>query len=109
MGQGLSGKHDGRVDPVSHWDMGLCFTETDGTYEEGVVRMANHDADSRLQAFEQMLASIQMQYNGITDKMERLKSEGREKTATYRQLMGQKMQLQNMLMLYRLHGLMDDL
>ena len=31
-----------------------------------------------------------------------------EKTATYRQLMGNKLQYQNMLSLYQIYGLLDD-
>ena len=40
--------------------------------------------------------------------MKRLKEEGKEKTATYRQLMGNKMQYQNMLSLYQIYGLTDE-
>lgn len=31
-----------------------------------------------------------------------------EKTATYRQLMGNKLQYQNMLSLYQIYGVLDD-
>ena len=37
--------------------------------------------------------------------MKKLKAEGREKSATYRQLMGNKMQYQNMLSMYQIYGL----
>lgn len=39
--------------------------------------------------------------------MKQLKSQGREKSATFRQLMGDKLQYQNMLTMYRLYGLLD--
>ena len=41
------------------------------------------------------------------DKMERLKAEGKTKSATYRQYMGRKMMYQNMLGMYRLYGLVE--
>ena len=40
--------------------------------------------------------------------MKLLKAEGKEKTATYRQLMGTKLQLQNMISQYKLFGLLDE-
>ena len=39
--------------------------------------------------------------------MEKLKGEGKEKTATYRQLMGDKLMLQNILSRYKIYGLLD--
>ena len=42
---------------------------------------------------------------GAWDFMKKLKAEGREKSATYRQLMGNKMQYQNMLSMYQIYGL----
>ena len=62
----------------------------------------------RLAAFESMLADIQKQSEYERKQMEKLKSEGKEKSATYRQLMGNKLQYQNMLSLYKLHGLLDE-
>ena len=53
--------------------------------------------EKRLEAFESMLLAIQNNYDETADKMEKLKKEGKEKTATYRQLMGNKMMYQNML------------
>ena len=40
--------------------------------------------------------------------MKRLKEQGKEKSATYRQLMGNKLQYQNMLSMYRIYGLLED-
>lgn len=39
--------------------------------------------------------------------MKQLRKEGKEKSATYRQLMGSKMQYANILSLYRLYGLLE--
>ena len=65
------------------------------------------DSEKRLAAFEAMLASVQEKYRDADEKMKCLKAEGKEKTATYRQLMGNKLQYQNMLSLYKEYSLMD--
>lgn len=61
----------------------------------------------RLEAFEKMLADVQQRYSAAEERMKQLKSQGREKSATFRQLMGDKLQYQNMLTMYRLYGLLD--
>ena len=76
------------------------------------------DEKARLDAFEKMLHAIRENYQNTDQKMKRLKEEGKEKTATYRQLMGNKMQYQqlmgnkmqyqNMLSLYQIYGLTDE-
>ena len=63
---------------------------------------------TRLKAFEEMLSAILKQYDETTEKMEKLKAEGKEKTVTYRQLIANKLQLQAMLSYYRTYGLLDD-
>lgn len=40
--------------------------------------------------------------------MERLKAEDKTKTATYRQLLGDKLMLQNILTRYKTYGLLDE-
>lgn len=62
----------------------------------------------RLEAFEKMLSDVQNRYREADNKMKRLKAQGREKSATFRQMMGQKLQYQDMLILYRLYGLLDE-
>lgn len=62
----------------------------------------------RLEAFEKMLAAVIGEYNAAVNKMAQLKATGKEKTVTYRQLMGNKLQYQNMLTMYRLYGLLDE-
>ena len=63
------------------------------------------EKETRLEAFERMLEAVQNHYYDTDRKMRRLKEEGKEKTATYRQLMGNKLQYQNMLSMYELYGL----
>lgn len=62
----------------------------------------------REEKFEKMLAAIQNALADTTAKMERLKAEKKEKTATFRQLMGDKLLYQNMLSMYRIYGLLED-
>lgn len=64
--------------------------------------------EKRLKAFEDMLAAILRQYDDTTEKMVKLKAEGKEKSATYRQLFASKLQLQAMLSYYRTYGLVDE-
>lgn len=63
---------------------------------------------TREDKFEIMLSDIQKQYHDIIVKMEKLKNENKTKTATYRQLMGNKMMYQNMLSLYKIYGLIEE-
>lgn len=65
------------------------------------------DKAKRLEAFERMLAAVEENYAGILAKMEALKSQGKEKSATYRQLMGNKLIYKDMLSLYELYGLKE--
>ena len=65
------------------------------------------DSEKRLAAFEKMLRSVRKQYDSADERMKKLKAEGKEKTATYRQLMGNKMQLQNILSIYKVYDLVD--
>ena len=62
----------------------------------------------REQSFEQMLSAVQEQYRDTVAKMERLKAEGKIKSATFHQLVGDKMMYQTMLSMYRSYGLLDD-
>ncbi len=61
--------------------------------------------EARLEKFEQMLLAVETEYGRITGQLEGLKAQGRTKSATYRQLMGNKMVYQNMLSLYSIYGL----
>ncbi|MGN0982601.1 MAG: hypothetical protein ACI4O0_06900 [Candidatus Limivicinus sp.] len=63
------------------------------------------EQEKRLEAFEKMLSAIETNYAGIVSKMESLKAQGKEKSATYRQLMGNKLMYKDILSLYELYGL----
>lgn len=60
---------------------------------------------TREENFERMLTDIQNNYSSIAEKMEKLKTEGRTKSATYRELLGNKLLYQNMLNMYKLYDL----
>ena len=53
-----------------------------------------------------MLSDIQKQAEYETEQMERLKVAGKEKTATYRQYLGNRMLYKKMLDKYKEHGLL---
>lgn len=61
----------------------------------------------RLAAFERMLADIQRNYDELTARLERLKTEGKTKTATFRQYLRNKMTYQYLLSLYGDYGLLE--
>ena len=48
----------------------------------------------RLEAFEKMLGAVQRQFEETSEKMERLKAQDKTKSATYRQLMGNRFNIQ---------------
>ncbi len=54
-----------------------------------------------------MLQAIQREYHDTVSKMEKLRLEDKTKTATYKQLMGAKITLQNMLSRYEIYGLLE--
>lgn len=64
------------------------------------------ETENRLEAFEKMLCAVQKNYEDAAEKMEQLKAQGKTKSATYRQLMGNKMMYQNMLSMYQIYGLL---
>ena len=62
----------------------------------------------REEKFEEMLAFVQQKYADTVAKMETLKAADRTKSATFHQLMGDKLMYQNMLTLYKLYGLLEE-
>jgi len=64
--------------------------------------------ETRLDQFEKMLKSIQDQYAECCEKMETLKAEGKEKTVSFKQLFATKLTLQNVLIIYKNYGLIDN-
>ena len=63
---------------------------------------------SREEQFETMLNDIQQEYLDVSDKMEALKAAGKEKSVTFKQLFARKLVLQNILIIYKNHGLIDS-
>ena len=61
----------------------------------------------RLEAFEAMLSDLQKQAEYEKEQMDLLKAAGKEKTATYRQYLGNRMFYKMMLDRYRKYGLLD--
>ena len=61
----------------------------------------------REEKFEKMLQAVQEQYAATVEKLAILKDQDKTKTATYRQLLGDKLMLQNILSLDRIYGLLD--
>ena len=59
----------------------------------------------RLEAFEKMLSEIIKQAEFETEQLELLKSAGKEKSATYRQYLGNRMFYKMMLEKYKEYGL----
>ncbi len=61
----------------------------------------------RQEQFEKMLQAVQEQYAATVERLAVLKEQDKTKTATYRQLLGDKLTLQNILSLYKIYGLLD--
>ena len=61
----------------------------------------------RAEAFEKMLSDIVSQYEYEKAKMDELKARGKEKTATYKQYMGNRMVYGRIISLYREYGLIE--
>lgn len=59
----------------------------------------------RLEAFEQMLSDIQKQAEYESEQLKKLKADGKEKSATYRQYLGNRMLYNMMLEKYKEYGL----
>ena len=61
----------------------------------------------RIEAFEAMLRSALAQSEAERQKMEALRAQGREKSATYRQYLGNRLFYSRLFALYREYGLID--
>ncbi len=61
----------------------------------------------RLKAFEDMLNDIKSQAEYETEQLKQLKAAGKEKTATYRQYLGNRMFYKMMLEKYKEYGLIE--
>ena len=69
--------------------------------------MEKNDRD-RLRAFENMLEEIRVQADAQQKEMDRLRAEGKEKTATYRQYMGNRLMHSRIHDLYKQYGILDS-
>ena len=63
----------------------------------------------REEKFEKMLQAVLDQYTDTSEKMKKLKADGKEKTVTYKQLMASKLTLLNILSMYHTYGLIDEI
>ena len=98
--------------------MGFTYCGTVFVTEDNSPRLAYEKAEGRIDGekhmsgrekqFEKMLTDIQKNYGYIVEKMDKLKKEDKTKSATYRQLMGSKLNYQNMLSLYKIYGLLEE-
>ena len=61
----------------------------------------------RLEAFETMMEAVLEQSEAVKMKMNNLKTEGKEKSATYRQYMGNRLFYNRVIELYKEHGLLE--
>lgn len=59
----------------------------------------------QLKAYRAMHTAVQEEYDRTADKMAALKAQGKEKTATYRQLFARKLTLSELLSYYKTYGL----
>ena len=61
----------------------------------------------RMEAFEAMMKAVLGQYESEKATMDELKAQGKEKTATYRQFMGNRLFYSRLIELYREYGLLE--
>ena len=61
----------------------------------------------RLEAFEAMMKTVLEKYESEKIMMDRLKMQGREKSATYRQYMGNRLFYSRVIELYKEYGLLE--
>ena len=69
--------------------------------------MRGDEMSEREEKFEKMLQAVQKEYEITVSKLAKLKEEDKTKTATYKQLLGQKITLQDILSMYKIYGLID--
>ena len=61
----------------------------------------------RLEAFEAMMKRVLEQSESEKNQMDALKKQGKEKTATYRHYMGNRLFYNQMIALYKEYGLLE--
>lgn len=66
------------------------------------------DKEERLDKFEKMLSDIENNYNREKIEIDRLKSEGKDKSATYKHYLGNRLLYNWVLGKYKEYGLLDN-
>ena len=61
--------------------------------------------NEKLNAYEAMRENVIDRFNTASDKMARLKAEGKEKSVTYKQLMAEKLTMQKIMSMYEIFGI----
>ena len=87
------------------------ISEVDAWMKSGVAaekQLVSSMDEKRLELFEEMLKAILSKYDSTVEKLAKLKTEGKEKTVTYRQLFANKLQFQAILSYYRTYGLIEN-
>ncbi len=79
-----------------------CLQQTRTVRGGGRIRM------ERLEAFEAMLHAVLAQSEAERQEMKALKAQGREKSATYRQFLGNRLFYSQLFALYREYGLFEQ-
>ena len=69
--------------------------------------LSGYEERTRLEAFEAMLAGVLAENEDVQRRMDQLRAQGKERGAAYRQLMGRRTQLSELLALYRAYGLVE--
>ena len=59
----------------------------------------------KIKAYEAMRENVIERFNTASDKMVKLKAEGKEKSVTYKQLMAEKMTMQKIMSMYDIFGI----
>lgn len=97
-----------KIARIKHSDKPDSFVDLAGYAACGGEITGRTMDEKRLKVFEDMLASILKQYDDTTEKMAKLKTEGKENAVTYRQFFANKLQLQAMLSYYQTYGLVSE-
>ena len=59
----------------------------------------------KLKAYEDMHKNVIERFNTASEKMVRLKAEGKEKSVTYKQLMAEKLTMQKIISMYEIYDI----
>ena len=63
--------------------------------------------ENRLESFEEMLSAVIRKYSETSEKLDILRSQGKNKTAAFRELLGDKLTCRYILSLYEQYGLIE--